>query len=48
MRGYCPKCREYRSDSGENAWAFDWTDDLPICRKCGSVVEVWDDNDLSE
>jgi len=42
MKGYCPRCKETRSDSDDNAWGFDWIDDLPVCRRCGSVVDVWD------
>jgi len=41
MRGYCPKCREYRSDEGENAWGIVWRYDMPFCGKCGSIVDVW-------
>jgi len=45
MRGYCPRCKEMRSDSDENAWGFDWIDDTPICRKCGSVVDIMEPDD---
>jgi hypothetical protein len=38
--GYCAKCREYRSDQDKNAWGFDWIDDAPRCRKCGSIVDI--------
>ncbi|MEM3041243.1 MAG: hypothetical protein QXG97_04365 [Nitrososphaerota archaeon] len=41
MRGYCPKCREYRSDEGENAWGIMHGSFGPICEKCGSLVDVW-------
>jgi len=43
MRGYCPKCREYRSDEGENAWGIKWDDGVPLCEKCGSFVDIFDD-----
>ena len=41
MRGYCPKCKEYRSDNGGDAWTIVWSDDLPLCQRCKSVVDVW-------
>jgi phage FluMu protein Com len=40
MRGYCPKCKETRSDKDENSWGFNWIDDTPRCRRCGSVVDI--------
>ncbi len=40
MFGYCARCKEYRSDEDKNAWGFDWINDAPICRKCGSVVDI--------
>lgn len=43
MRGYCPRCKEYRSDEGENAWEIIWKDGLAICERCGSVVDIWAD-----
>jgi len=41
MRGYCPKCKEYRSDNGKDAWSIKWHNDLAICERCGSVVDLW-------
>jgi len=41
MRGYCAKCQEYRSDNGLDAWGIIWRNDLAICERCGSVVDVW-------
>jgi Fe2+ or Zn2+ uptake regulation protein len=41
MRGYCPKCKEYRSDNGKDAWSIIWKNDLAICERCGSVVDLW-------
>lgn len=41
MRGYCAKCKEYRSGSGIDAWGIIWKNDLAICERCGSVVDVW-------
>jgi len=42
MRGYCAKCQEYRSDNGMDAWKIVWKNDLAICERCGSVVDLWD------
>jgi len=41
MRGYCPKCKEYRSDNGTDAWQIVWLNGFPICGRCGSMVDVW-------
>jgi len=41
MRGYCPRCKEYRSDNGKDAWGVKWHNDLAVCERCGSVVDVW-------
>jgi hypothetical protein len=46
--GYCPKCRECRSDEDKNAWGFDWIDDSPICRRCGAVVDIWSSDENEE
>ncbi|MGC8935573.1 MAG: hypothetical protein ACP5LN_10480 [Thermoproteota archaeon] len=48
MRGYCPKCKEYRSDNGFNAWGIVWHNNLAVCEKCGSVIDLWIDEDKSE
>jgi hypothetical protein len=40
-RGYCPRCEEYRSDNGLDAWKIIWRDDRPTCERCGSYVDVW-------
>jgi len=45
MLGYCSKCREYRSDDGSDAWGFYWKDGLPICRRCGHLVELFNHED---
>jgi len=43
MRGYCPKCQEYRSDKGEDAWGIEWTDyGTPLCERCGHTVDFSD------
>ena len=42
MRGYCPDCREYRGDMGEDAWHLIWMSGLPICERCGAIIEVWE------
>lgn len=44
MRGYCATCKEYRSDEGLDAWRILWDDGLPLCERCGSVVDIWKDN----
>ena len=41
MRGYCPKCKEYRSDNGTDAWSILWSNASPICERCSSFVDVW-------
>jgi len=41
MRGYYAKCQEYRSDNGMDAWEIVWRNDLAICERCGSVVDLW-------
>jgi len=41
MRGYCPICKEYRSDNGKDAWNIIWYENLAICERCGSVVDLW-------
>jgi hypothetical protein len=48
MRGYCPKCKEYRSDEGENAWSIIWKDGLAVCERCGSIVDIWADEKCEE
>jgi hypothetical protein len=45
MRGFCSKCKEYRSDDGENAWGIVWINETPICEKCGSFVDILDDSE---
>jgi len=49
MRGYCPKCKEYRSDNGKDAWSIVWKDGLAVCERCGSVIDLWveDDENIS-
>lgn len=41
MRGYCPRCKEYRSDNGLDAWRIIWRNSRPTCERCGSYVDVW-------
>jgi hypothetical protein len=48
MRGYCDKCKEYRSDNGMDAWRIIWRNDLAICERCGSVVDVWRNKDVKK
>ena len=40
MRGYCPKCKEYRSDDGSDAWGFTWKNGVPICNRCHHLVDL--------
>ncbi len=40
MRGYCPRCKEYRSDRDEDAWSIVWKNGYPSCERCGSFVDV--------
>lgn len=42
MRGFCIKCKEYRSDKGFDAWKILWNNGLGLCEKCGHVVDVWE------
>ena len=42
MRGFCVKCREYRSDNGEDGWLIVWNEGFPFCERCHSIVELWD------
>ena len=44
MRGFCSRCKEYRSDEGENAWGIVWVDGMPVCEKCGSFVDISEDD----
>ena len=48
MRGYCPTCKEYRSDDGKDAWSIIWHDDLALCERCGSVVDLWVNNNCEK
>jgi hypothetical protein len=48
MRGYCPRCKEYRSDDGMDAWAIKWVEGSPLCERCGSYVNTWSDEDKEE
>lgn len=41
MKGYCPKCKEYRSDDGSDAWGFTWKNGVPICRRCKHLVDLY-------
>jgi len=40
MRGCCPRCKEYRSDDGRDAWGIIWRDGLPFCAKCLSLIDM--------
>jgi hypothetical protein len=42
MKGYCPKCREYRSDEGENAFGIRHRKYGAVCRKCGSIIDMFE------
>jgi len=41
LRGYCPKCMEFRSDNGSDAWSIVWGESVPLCQRCKSVIDVW-------
>jgi transposase-like protein len=47
MRGYCPRCKEYRSDNGMDAWGIIWRNGRPVCERCGSYVDVWENESES-
>lgn len=40
MRGYCGKCKEFRSDNGVDAWAIVWKEGNPTCERCGGFVDL--------
>lgn len=42
MRGFCPKCQEYRSENGLDAWCIIWKDGTPVCERCSSLVDMWE------
>lgn len=42
MRAYCPRCKEYRSDAGENAWGIKNGKYGAVCEKCGSIVDIFE------
>jgi len=44
MRGYCPRCREYRSDNALDAWGIIWQNGRPICERCKGYVDIWDND----
>jgi|GEM_PF-2394539 len=48
MKGYCPRCEEIRTDSGDDAWGFVWHAAVPQCQRCGSVVELSEDSKQNE
>jgi len=48
MRGYCPRCKEYRSDNGMDAWRIIWRNGRPTCERCGSYVDIWNENRKKE
>jgi hypothetical protein len=39
MKGYCEKCEEYRTDTGDDVWGFVWYSGAPLCQRCQSVVD---------
>jgi len=40
VRGYCPTCKEFRSDIGEDAWSIIWKNGNPVCERCGDFVDI--------
>jgi hypothetical protein len=43
-RGFCPKCKEYRSDNGLDAWRIIWREGSPTCERCKSYVDIWNND----
>ena len=41
MRGYCPRCKEYRSDDGIDAWRIIWRNGRATCERSESYVDIW-------
>jgi len=48
LRGYCSRCKEYRSDNGMDAWRITWKNGNPTCERCGFLVDVWESEDCDE
>src|SRR3989442_16006636 len=32
---------EFRSDNGTDAWSIVWGENVPLCQRCKSVIDVW-------
>jgi hypothetical protein len=45
MRGYCPRCKEYRSENGLDAWVIIWRNGRSTCERCKGYVDIWNDED---
>jgi hypothetical protein len=46
MRGFCSRCKEYRSDDGLDAWKIVWQNGRPTCERCKGYVDVWDNEEI--
>ena len=44
MRGYCVRCKEFRSDNGLDAWGLIWQNGRPTCERCKGYVDIWDND----
>jgi hypothetical protein len=42
MNGYCPRCKEMRSDEGRNSWGIKITRFGPACKRCESILDVYE------
>lgn len=48
MRGFCPRCKEYRSDDGTDTWDIDWSQGIAVCGKCGAYLDLKNGNQCEE
>ena len=44
MRGFCSRCKEFRSDNGVDAWPIVWKNRMGVCGKCGGYIDLWNGN----
>ena len=40
VRGYCAKCKEYRSDDTIDVWCIVWQNGVATCERCDSEIDV--------
>ncbi len=48
MKGYCPACEEFRTETGDDAWGLVWHGAMPVCQRCGSIVELREQEDKED